>query len=265
MTERVPLRIMSYNIRFNTEKDAENAWPYRKDKVASLVRFHEPDSLGVQEALKDQIDDLAARLPQYAWIGTGREGDEQGEFNAIFYHQERCELLQENTFWLSETPEIPAPGWDAQLPRIVTWGEFRDRRSGAAFFHFNTHFDHFGAGARTESSRLLSAMATSIAGDAPIVITGDFNFIESIDSYQVMTETFQDAFYVSESRNHGPQGTFVGFSVSHEPGIRIDYVFVRNGVRVRKYGVLAEQWQGRYPSDHLPLLVEVVLGEEAQT
>jgi endonuclease/exonuclease/phosphatase family metal-dependent hydrolase len=260
--ERVPLRIMSYNIRFNTEKDAENAWPYRKDNVASLVRFHEPDSLGVQEALKDQIDDLAERLPQYTWVGEGREGGEQGEYNAIFYHRERLELLKEGTFWLSETPNVAAPGWDAQLPRIVTWARFRDQRSDGGFFHFNTHFDHFGSGARTESARLLSAMAASIAGDAPVVVTGDFNFIESIESYSAMTESFQDAYYLNESSNHGPKGTFVGFRVTQEPGIRIDYVFVKNKVRVRKYGVLTEQWHGRYPSDHLPLLVEIVLDEQ---
>ena len=122
------LRVMSFNIRYNNAKDSINAWPNRKDKVASQVLFHQPAILGVQEALWDQMEDLAQRLPQYKYVGIGRDGGNKGEFSAIFYDTNRLQLLQSHTFWLSETPEaVGVKGWDAALPRIVTYARFRDR------------------------------------------------------------------------------------------------------------------------------------------
>jgi endonuclease/exonuclease/phosphatase family metal-dependent hydrolase len=259
MKRHAPLRIMTYNVRFNNPLDGEHAWPRRKDRVASLIRCHQPDVVGVQEALKEQVDDLAAPLEGYAWFGTGRDGGDRGEFCAIFYRQQRLHLDKGSTFWLSETPDVAAcKGWDADCPRIVTWGKFKDVMSERSYYHFNTHIDHRGLVARRESVKQLIASVQALAQDAPAGITGDFNFIEAFASYELLRQAFLDAYYASEAEHEGPVGTFHGFEVSAAPGIRIDYVFVTPEVKVLRYATLSDSQEGFYPSDHLPVLIEVV-------
>ena len=191
LSARPFLRVMSFNIRYNTPSDSANAWPYRKDLAASMIRFHHADLAGLQEALKGQIDDLVERLPGYGWFGVGRDdGRERGEFSAIFYRRDRVELLEGSTFWLSEEPDsVGSIGWDADYTRIVTWGRLRDRATGRVFFHFNTHFDHLGEQARLESARLLVTRVKEIAGTAPVIVTGDFNCRESSEPYLVLTDS----------------------------------------------------------------------------
>ncbi len=147
---------MTFNIRVDVPSDSLNSWPYRKAKAASMIRFHQADIVGLQEALAGQLEDLAAGLPDYDWFGVGRDdGHDQGEFMAIFYLKKRFQVIKQSTFWLSETPQIPGKGWDAACNRIVTWGEFKDNITGKVFYHFNTHFDHMGEIARQESAKLL--------------------------------------------------------------------------------------------------------------
>ena len=251
---------MSFNIRYNNPDDGEHAWPNRADRVASVIRFHEADVAGLQEALIGQIRDLEPRLPGYAWVGVGRDdGEESGEFSPIFYRTDRLELLGNDTFWLSETPDTPgSQSWDAALPRIVTWARFRDRQTDRTFYHFNTHFDHRGEQARLESARLITQRVDSLAGDAPTVVTGDFNVTPEAAPYAHLAEALTDA-YTAVDAPHGPPGTYSSFEVGGEEGRRIDYVFTTNGVSVERFGTLTDQWDGDYPSDHLPVLAEVRL------
>ena len=266
LSARPYLRVMSFNIRYNTARDSANAWPHRKDMAASMIRFHHADLAGLQEALKGQIDDLVERLPGYGWFGVGRDdGREKGEFSAIFYRKDRFELLEESTFWLSEEPEvIGSKGWDAAITRIVTWGKLRDRSTGKVFFYFNTHFDHRGVRAREESASLLLTKVKEIAGTTPVIVTGDFNSSESSEPYRILTEStstesLRDARYLSVHGHHGPTGTWSGFEVAGTPGEKIDHIFVKNGVRVLQHGMLSDTFDGRFPSDHLPVLAEVVI------
>jgi endonuclease/exonuclease/phosphatase family metal-dependent hydrolase len=150
------LRVMTFNIRYDEPRDKENAWPNRKELVASMIRFHHADLVGLQEALKRQLDDLEKLLPEYAWVGVGRgDGKTEGEYSAILYRKIRFTYLASSTFWLSETPDVASMGWDAAYPRIVTWVKLKDNRTSKTFFHFNTHFDNRGVLAREESSKLL--------------------------------------------------------------------------------------------------------------
>lgn len=269
--ERCPdhLRVMSFNIRYNTPADGKNAWPHRKDMAAGMIRFHRADVVGLQEALIGQNRDLAERLPDYDWTGVGREdGKKKGEFSSIFFRKCRLELLQHDTFWLSSNPEkVGSMGWDAACRRIVTWAKFRDRRTERIFYHFNTHFDHRGQQARRESAKLLLSKVRSIAGRTPTVVTGDFNCTPESEPYRILTESdefeaLSDAFKASEHAHLGPTDTIGGFGPPDTSGDRIDYVFVSNNVDVVQHGILADHWDGRYPSDHLPVLAEVVIAPE---
>jgi endonuclease/exonuclease/phosphatase family metal-dependent hydrolase len=260
------IRVMTFNIRYDEPKDKENAWPKRKELVASMVRFHHADLVGVQEALASQLKDLDKLLPDYGWVGVGRaDGKSDGEFSAILYRKSRFKFLESSTFWLSETPQVPSAGWDAAYPRIVTWVRLHDFQTGKIFFHFNTHFDHRGERARKESARLLLDRIRQIARDLPVVVTGDFNFTESSEGYLLLTgknsekpSALRDARYISEYGHHGPTSTFNEFKAV-VPGMKIDYVFVKGTIRVLQHGVLSDTWDGRFASDHLPVLAEIVL------
>jgi len=261
------LDIMSFNLRLNLASDGENAWPHRKDLVLSMIRFHEPDIFGVQEALKDQMDDLESGLPGYKWLGVGRDdGVEAGEYMAIFYDAKRFRLLRGDHFWLSETPEKPGRGWDAAYIRIVTWGHFQDRETGQHFYHFNTHFDNRGETARRESARLILERIRELAGDVPVVLTGDFNCDPESEPYRLLTAQglLHDTRLISQTPHHGPSRTFNHFDLESlkTPAPPIDHIFVSPGVEVLKHGTLSDSMDGRFPSDHLPVLAEIRIPKE---
>lgn len=261
-----PLRVMTFNLRYDTPSDGANAWPHRRDWVAALIRFHAPDALGVQEALAHMLTDLDARLPGFSRIGVGRaDGRAGGEFSAILYRSDRLELLDSGTFWLSPTPEVVgSKGWDAAIERIATWARFRDRRTGCRHLHLNTHFDHVGEQARQESARLIRRRAAALADGIPVVVTGDLNADPASEPYRILTRDtigdatgpLRDALMASRDGHYGPTSTWTAFRAI-EPGRRIDYVLVSPQVRVLKHAILPDSWDGRFASDHLPVLAAV--------
>lgn len=261
-----PLQVMTFNIRMNTASDSLNAWPFRKDKVASQILFHDVQLLGVQEALHGQMQDLQERLPQFRYIGVGRDdGKTKGEYSAIFYDTTRLAVLNSATFWLSQTPEvIGSKGWDAAITRIVTWAKFRDKKSRKIFYAFNTHFDHMGKMARKESALLVLKKVKEIAGNTPAIITGDFNAIPTDEPIQVITDRsnplrLTDAKEIAATKHYGPTGTFNGFKAKERDDQPIDYIFIRNKWKVVKHATIAQSWDGRFASDHFAVLATVLL------
>jgi endonuclease/exonuclease/phosphatase family metal-dependent hydrolase len=289
--ESDPLRVMTFNIRYDNPRDGENIWANRKDKVAGIVRLYDADVVGMQEAERNQIDDLAKRLPKYEWIGVGRQdGKDGGEFTPIFYRSDRLELIDKDTFWLSQTPDqAGSKSWDAALPRIATWAKFRRRSESAdakaEFFVFNTHFDHIGIVARLESAKLLRAKVAEIAGDDPAVLIGDFNCLPGSPPYQWLVgkeppppatdgakvetatpavppkDALADAMLHTRHPHHGPTTTWNGFTAL-VPGRKIDHIFIRGPITIEQHAILADHWDGRFPSDHLPVMIEMRLAGE---
>ena len=150
------LKLMSYNIRLDVKSDGENWWEVRKDKVAGLINYYEPDFVGLQEVLHRQLVYLKDSLQGYDYIGVGRDdGKEAGEYSCIFYKKDLYTLVEQSTFWLSPTPDQPSKGWDAALNRVCTYGFFKSKKTKEIFWVFNTHFDHMGKQARLESAKLI--------------------------------------------------------------------------------------------------------------
>lgn len=261
---------MTFNLRLDTPSDSSNAWPYRKEMVAQTMRFHKADFVGIQEGLPHQLEQLDDMLPYFDRIGVGRNtADDPGEYSAIYYKKERFELIDHETFWLSETPDkVASVGWDAALPRIVTWGQFRDRITGETFYVFNTHFDHRGEKARAQSASLILEKIEEIAGDAPVTVTGDFNTTENDPPYKILTgimgdhnQVLKDGFYEAEYGHHGPTSTWNGFE-EIVPDRRIDFIFTNSGFDVIQHAAIADQKDGRFPSDHLPVVADIEFSEE---
>ncbi|ULQ57789.1 endonuclease/exonuclease/phosphatase family protein [Flavihumibacter rivuli] len=260
------LNVMSFNIRLHTAADSLNAWPYRKDLVASQILYHEAHIIGVQEALHDQMMDLQQRLPGYQYAGVGRDdGKQKGEYSAIFYDTKRLEALESATFWLSETPEVPgSKSWDAAITRIVTWVKFRDRKTKKTFYAFNTHFDHMGKQARKESAQLLLRQVEAIAGKIPAVITGDFNATPSDEPIRVILDNsnslhLKDSKGLSASPHYGPTGTFNGFTSKELNNEPIDHIFLKGNWKVGSHATISQTWQGRFASDHFAVIARLVL------
>ncbi|NLR62012.1 endonuclease/exonuclease/phosphatase family protein [Chitinophaga polysaccharea] len=265
-TAQVPLKVMTFNIRYNNPDDGLNAWPHRKDKVASEVLFLGAHTLGVQEALNDQMQDLQQQLPQYKSIGVGRDdGKTKGEYSAIFYDTTRLQLLKSETFWLSETPTVAGKiGWDGACTRIVTWGKFKDKKTNKLFFHFNTHFDHMGKIARRESAKFLLQQVHHIAGNTPAIITGDFNAVPSDEPIQIIMNPndplhLTDSKAISETPHFGPIGTFNGWQMAEREPQPIDYIFLKGKFQILKHASISPTWEGRYASDHFAVYTELMM------
>ena len=252
------INVASYNLRYNTPNDGVNAWPNRKENVKGLIRFHEFDIFGVQEALVGQLKDVA-ELPEFAYYGKGRDdGKEGGEHSAIFYKKDRFKLLKSGDFWLSETPDKPGLGWDAKCcNRICSWAQFEDVNTKKKFYFFNVHFDHQGVEARRQSGHLMVKKIKEIAGNSTAILTGDFNSSPDTEQIKTIAGVLNDTHDVTKQAPYGPEGTFNSFKFDAEMKTRIDYIFVSKNVDVLKYGVLTDSKEQRYPSDHQPVLVKV--------
>ena len=258
------IRIITYNIRYNNPGDGINAWPNRSQQVAALLEFHQADIFGLQEALIGQIQDIQKQLPHMKWVGVGRDdGKEAGEFSPLFYNSKKFKALKSGWFWLSQTPEKPGLGWDAACNRICTWLLLEADKKDQQFMVFNTHFDHQGTKARTESAKLILQKIKELNRDnLPVILTGDFNLTPEQEPISVITKELKDSRSISKDAPYGPAGTFNGFKFDSPLKDRIDYVFVNNLVEVKQYGVLSDSKDQRYPSDHLPVFVNFELKKE---
>lgn len=253
------IKVMSYNLRLDIESDGENKWSNRREFLIDQVKFYAPDFMGVQEALPQQMNYIDETLSNYDFTGKGREGESKGEHSAIFYNSDKFKLLQENTFWLSETTEKPSKGWDAAYNRICSYGLFQDKNTKKKIWVFNTHFDHVGDVARTESAKLILSKINSINKEnLPVILTGDFNLEENTEPIKVIESGLDNAKKVCTGLVFGPEGTFNNFEFNKPVTIRIDYIFVsKKGLEVTKFATLSDSKNCRYPSDHLPIYAEI--------
>ncbi|WP_242691772.1 endonuclease/exonuclease/phosphatase family protein [Desertivirga arenae] len=252
------MKVASYNLRLDTKSDSLNAWPYRKENVKALIEYHGLDLIGTQEGYLHQIKALT-EIPGFAYFGAGRDdGKQAGEHSAILYRKDRFAILDSGNFWLRETPALPGKGWDAVCcNRICSWAKFRDNLSGKKFYMFNVHFDHQGVVARRESGKLMVAKMKEIAKGAPLICTGDFNSTPETEQIQTLSSYLNDSYTATRMPPYGPVGTFNAFKFAAPLKERIDYVFLSKDFLIKKYGVLTDAKEQRYPSDHLPVVADV--------
>jgi len=255
------LKVISYNIRFDNPNDGENKWDLRKDFLSKQIQFYAPDVFGIQEGKLHQLQYLDSSLVDYKYIGIGRDNSpNQGEFSAVFYNYKKLRLIKEATFWLSETPEKVSKGWDAMFERICTYGLFEDIKTKQKFYLFNTHFDHVGVVARTNSAKLIVEKINAINKEKlPFIVTGDFNSEKDSEAYKYLSKQLNDAQVISKTPSFGPSGTFNNFEFHKPVQLLIDFIFTsKNNIQVLKHAILSDSKDCKYPSDHLPVYAEII-------
>lgn len=286
MLHAEPIVFATYNIRNANGGDSTNGngWGQRYPYIASMVQFHGFDVFGTQEGKSWQLADLKQAMPGYDYIGVGRDdGKTEGEYSAIFYRTGKFEVLDHGDFWLSTITDRPNQGWDAVLPRICTWGKFRDKATGFTFLFFNLHMDHVGVQARAESSKLILKKIQEQTEKIPVILTGDFNVDQHNESYTLLNTSglLRDSYEMAALR-YAPNGTFNGFHPDRKTDSRIDHLFLTDNFKVLKYGILTDtyrsevkesaekqqnanfpkevslqKYEARLPSDHFPVMIVV--------
>jgi endonuclease/exonuclease/phosphatase family metal-dependent hydrolase len=254
------LTIGTYNIRYDNPKDTGNLWINRAPVITALLRFHDFDIFGTQEGYKNQLDDIISALPYYSYYGIGRnDGKNGGEHSAIFYKKGLFKLLSKGDFWLSQTPEKPGLGWDATCcNRICSWVYLQHKKSGKRFYFFNAHYDHQGVQARSESSKLILQKIKTIAGNNPVVFTGDLNGSHTSEPYLtiansgILKDTYKQVKYpYANNASHN------AFGAHKNRTDIIDHIFITNHFTVSRWGVLTDTYHGKFPSDHFPVLAVI--------
>lgn len=269
------VRIMTFNIRYGSANDGENNWKNRRDMVFDVIRKQKSDVIGLQEALRFQIDEIRQALPMYAEIGVAREdGKINGEYSAILYRADRFGVGEAGTFWFSDTPEVPGSNtWGNACVRICSWARLIENSSGKVFYAFNLHLDHVSQPSREKSAVLLTQRIEGRKLAEPFVLTGDFNTGETnpVITYLKGQTALSGADGVSAKN---PVPLVDTFRVLHpdakdvrsahdfkgtRQGNKIDYVFVQPGVKVLEAEILYDNVDGRYPSDHFPVMARLIL------
>lgn len=250
------LTVMTFNLRFATAPDGDNAWPHRRQMALDLIKKHDPDLLGVQEALASQVDELRAAFPEFDMVGVGRDdGLRKGEFSALFYRRSRLGLREGGTRWISATPDKPGSlGGTARIPRVFSWGEFFTE-NGTRILVMNAHLDH-----ESDSARILGATQMLEWSDRretlPCLIMGDFNATPESNPLRVLLESQR----LSAARPaSGPYVTFQGFNPAITEGDMIDHILFSREFRLEKVEIDRTSVGGRIPSDHYPVIARMTL------
>ncbi|WP_156289327.1 endonuclease/exonuclease/phosphatase family protein [Oceanobacillus salinisoli] len=263
--EGLDLNVMTFNLRYlNSFDESPHSWEERRPTVRQVIRTNQPDIFGTQEAVYQQVKDMDADLPNYDWIGLGREGGDQGEFMAIYYNQNQFTPMEYDHFWLSDTPEvIGSTSWGNTIPRMVTWVKFLDNNSGKEFYFVNTHFDHMSAESREKSAELVSEKVKEFDPDLPVILTGDFNTSPGSKPYEILIKegNFVDTWVAADTRINEDLGTFNGFNNPSGGGAdnRIDWILSKGNVTTTQSEIINYQKNGQFPSDHYPVMSEIIL------
>lgn len=259
---RTHLRVGTFNIRYDNPEDGINSWNQRKDSIYHFLTKEQPDVIGLQEVLHHQLKNLLTAMPKYGSVGVGRDnGKTKGEYAPILYRKDKYELLNSNSFWLSEHPDSVSRGWDAACIRIATWALLKDKVSNEIFFVLNTHFDHVGTEARRQSALLILKQIQKIGGQYPAIITGDLNISDQQEAYQIITtNTFvlKDSWKIALHKE-GPKYTFQDFGRRPEYQCeKIDFIFVTPQITVSHAEIFSSALSNSiYLSDHNPHFADV--------
>ena len=249
------LKVMSYNIRLGSAQDGTNSWALRYTATGKMLEDQKPDVFGVQEALEYQVRYIE-EMCGYESVGVGREnGKKEGEHMSIFWNKKTVSMLKWGTFWLSDTPEKPSKGWDAECFRTATWALMKDKKTGKKFYFVNTHLDHKGTEAQKNGLKLIVDRIAEINPDGlPMVLTGDFNIEPKNPALKDLDACMQSARNITEKTDD--HATYNGWGKS---STMIDYIYVSGFSSCPEYQTVTKRYEDRkFISDHYPIFARLI-------
>lgn len=297
------LGIMTFNLRYDVSSHPCMALSIRGPHLMQIIDKYAPDSVGFNEATGNWMSWLRGNMKQrgYAYVGVGRDSGtdninsttDANEYSPIFYKEDKFELLDSGTFWLSKTPASPkTTGWGANLNRICTYAVLKNKATGEVYAHFSTHLDHEDMEAQENSVYIIETYIRTVLdkfGDIGVVLTGDFNAsaFQKNDptfdpfTYNGVTSYMDDTRYIAAKTGmigkipmgYDPEKWEEAFqSDKNKPIIDvnsspIDYIFVKkNAYECSYYTVVTDSftfeaagktWHNHPVSDHYGVFAQV--------
>jgi endonuclease/exonuclease/phosphatase family metal-dependent hydrolase len=252
------MRVMTFNLRFENDRDGDNAWVYRRDLVIAVIRTYKPAILGTQEGKWPQLMYLKEHLPEYEANLPGRQPDEKSQCPTLFFHKEAFAIEYGRDFWLSKTPDVHlSKDWDSAFPRMLSYARVRRGGEPARFVAGVTHLDHMGVEARYQQARIISEWVAGL--ELPVILMGDFNDAPDSPVHRLLTEpavSLRDTWEVLA----GPEddGSFTHHGFNGVPRhARMDWVLVSPQFKVLDARIVRDDFNGSYPSDHYPYMADV--------
>lgn len=255
------IKIMTYNM-LHIDDNPENNWQKRRELIRNIIDRESPDIIGTQECLYIQIQDLLQFLPDYDWIGLGRQGGSKDDFMAIFYKKDQFSIIEYDHFWLSNTPNIiGSMTYGNEIPRMVTWAKFLDKRNGQVFYHMNTHLDYICEKARILGAQQISEKLNELDPKLPVFLTGDFNTDVHTEPYNILTQPglFRDTWDLAREHVNKNLGTKNDFMYSDGGDQRIDWILARAEIDIHWIKIVDDCINGSFPSDHFPVIISCTI------
>lgn len=252
------IRVFSFNLRCADVNGVP--MPERCELAVRFLRQEQAaaDVIGVQEATPEWMRVLTEGLPDYDYVGVGRDnGSDKGEYSAVFYKKDKYRVLDSGTFWLSETPEVPSKDWDAACTRICSYALLEDKQTGARFAHANSHFDHVGEVAQQNEAKLVSAFVRDKFADVPCAFTADMNVLPTSEPYRIMTASLRDA--AVTCTDSVKRGTFHNAHPDKITDSTIDYVLYAGAWEPVHFRTVTVGIDDRFVSDHFPVYADMKL------
>lgn len=267
---RSTLRVMSFNIRGCIAGDGVNIWPNRAGLNVRTIRRHDPDIIGFQEMQAGNWDHYQAALPDYVQVQGPPYNNEAAHYAypSLFFRPERFELISQDEFWISPTPDRHSEGWDTRCIRSSLVAALRCRITGKSLHIVNTHLDHIGPQARLEGAKLICQRLRPVVQQGhTVLVTGDFNCQPRTEPHQVFIDHGYRDTYNEAGQQDGPEAysfhAFTGKSIAKPTHGRIDWIMHQPGelkLTASAAQILRDAEPPFYPSDHFPVLTEFTVG-----
>jgi len=253
------LRFVTFNLRFENERDGENAWSGRREMIVRLIERYAPSILGSQEGRWVQLRYLEEHLPDYAMQAPTCVTDDTSQYPTLFVRREAFDVVGRESFWLSLTPRVHlSKDWDSAFPRMMSAARLRARSGGTLFWSVVTHLDHAGDEARYRQAEMLADWIASRR--EPVVLMGDFNDVPGSRTHAVLTaeRTGLIDTWEAMARGEGGEEAFTHHGFEGVPQkARMDWILASRSFEVEDVRILRDQEGGRYPSDHFPCLADL--------
>lgn len=247
------MKVISFNIRFTDDPNGHSI-KERAPRLKTVLDKQDADLVGFQEVVPEWMQYINPDYCENYEILYMPRAKTDGEGATIMWKKDKFTLLEKGHFWFSDTPDEESRGWDERYNcyRICLWVKLKETQTGKEFVFADTHYG-FGENGQCKSGKLIAQRLSKLTDTA--IIVGDFNMVPEDKGYETMCESFTD---VNASTAKDFSTTYHGYGVCDDA--HIDYCFVtEKTVEPKNSALITDTMDGKYPSDHYGLCVEVEL------